>query len=91
MVGSATIRSGGRQRRDAVMSDPPDQLVYRLPEPFEVFFEREYHSLVSLGYALIGTSGLAAGTGPSGSPTRGEMPDRRRWQPGCAASRRDQR
>jgi RNA polymerase sigma-70 factor, ECF subfamily len=49
------IRSGGRQRRDALMGDPPDQLVYRLPEPFEVFYEREYHSLVSLGYALIGS------------------------------------
>jgi DNA-directed RNA polymerase specialized sigma24 family protein len=55
MVGSAMIRSGGRQRRDALMGDPPDQLVYRLPEPFEVFYEREYHSLVSLGYALIGS------------------------------------
>ena len=43
MVGSAMIRSGGRQQRDALMGDPPDQLVYRLPEPFEVFYEREYH------------------------------------------------
>jgi RNA polymerase sigma-70 factor, ECF subfamily len=49
------IRSAGRERRDAVMSDPSDQLVYRLPEPFESFYEREYHSLVSLGYALIGS------------------------------------
>jgi RNA polymerase sigma factor (sigma-70 family) len=49
------IRSGGRQRRDAPMSDPSDQLVYRLPESFEVFYEREYHGLVGLGYALTGS------------------------------------
>jgi RNA polymerase sigma factor (sigma-70 family) len=49
------IRSGGRQRRDAPMSDPSDQVVYRLPEPFELFYEREYHSLVGLGYALTGS------------------------------------
>ena len=49
------IRSGGSQRRDALMADPSDQLVYRLPESFESFYEREYHSLVSPGYALIGS------------------------------------
>jgi RNA polymerase sigma-70 factor, ECF subfamily len=49
------IRSGGRQRRDALMANPPDQVVYRLPEAFEHFYEREYHSLVSLGYALTGS------------------------------------
>jgi DNA-directed RNA polymerase specialized sigma24 family protein len=49
------IRSGGRQRRDAPMADPSDQLVYRLPEPFESFYEREYHSLVGLGFALTGS------------------------------------
>jgi hypothetical protein len=48
MVGSAMIRSGG-QRRDAPMADPSDRVVYRLPESFESFYEREYHSLVSLG------------------------------------------
>ena len=48
------IRSGG-QRRDAPMADPSDQVVYRLPESFESFYEREYHGLVSLGYALIGS------------------------------------
>jgi RNA polymerase sigma-70 factor (ECF subfamily) len=37
------------------MADPSDQPVYRLPETFEVFYEREYHGLVSLGYALIGS------------------------------------
>jgi RNA polymerase sigma factor (sigma-70 family) len=49
------IRSGGSQRRDALMADPSDQVVYRLSESFESFYEREYHSLVSLGYALIGS------------------------------------
>jgi RNA polymerase sigma-70 factor, ECF subfamily len=37
------------------MADPPDQVVYHLPEAFEHFYEREYHSLVSLGYALTGS------------------------------------
>jgi RNA polymerase sigma factor (sigma-70 family) len=55
MVGGAMMRGGGRQRRDAPMAEPPDQSVYRLPEPFEHFYEREYHSLVSLGYALLGS------------------------------------
>ena len=49
------MRGGGRQRRDALMAEPPDQLVYRLPEPFEQFYEREYHGLVGLGYALTGS------------------------------------
>ena len=48
------IRSGG-QRRDAPVGDPSDRVVYRLPESFESFDEREYHSLVSLGDALIGS------------------------------------
>src|SRR4029450_2340989 len=54
-LGSGMIRSGGRQRRAAPMADPPDQLVYHLPEPFEQFYEREYHGLVGLGYALTGS------------------------------------
>src|SRR5919197_5813127 len=49
------IRTGGGQRRDAPMADPPDQVIHHLPEPFEQFYERQYHSLVSLGYALIGS------------------------------------
>ncbi len=36
------------------MVDPPG-VVYRLPEPFEHFYEREYHGLVGLGYALTGS------------------------------------
>jgi RNA polymerase sigma-70 factor (ECF subfamily) len=30
-------------------------VVYRLPERFEYFYEREYHGVVSLGYALTGS------------------------------------
>ena len=48
------IRSGGGRRRDALMADPSDRVVH-LPEPFEQFYEREYHGLVSLGYALTGS------------------------------------
>lgn len=36
------------------MVDPPG-VVYHLPERFEHFYEREYHGLVSLGYALTGS------------------------------------
>jgi RNA polymerase sigma-70 factor, ECF subfamily len=46
---------GRMQGRGGAMAEPPGAVVYRLPERFEYFYEREYHGVVSLGYALTGS------------------------------------